>query len=163
MPSFNNISYINISKGNYFGEIDITGSAQTKNFDQKDWYFNKSLIYRHFSVRSQTNSDVLVLSIKDLHKMEIEFVDIYEDMLANSIKILQKAMILKLNTIKKCTEQLMKLNNSQDSYDLSSSRSKSAEFEIEAVELDKIIEDIDKTPSEDQSDISESLRSDIDS
>ena len=52
LPSFNNIAYINISKGNYFGEIDITGSAQTKNFDQKDWYFNKSLIYRHFSVRS---------------------------------------------------------------------------------------------------------------
>ena len=86
-------------------------------------------------------------------------------MLANSIKLLQKAMIIKLNTIKKCTEQLMKQNNSNESYDLSSEQSKSAEFEIEAIELDKIIEDLDKTPSHEQSDISmsESLNSDIDS
>lgn len=46
LPSFSNTRYIDLIEGNHFGVIDITGSAQTKDFDVKDWQNHKNLLKR---------------------------------------------------------------------------------------------------------------------
>lgn len=50
LPSFRNTRYISILPGSYFGELDILGSSQTMNFDIVDWFRNRNLLYRQFSV-----------------------------------------------------------------------------------------------------------------
>ena len=46
LPSFNNQNYIQIASGNYFGIIDIIGSAESMNFEISDWYENKNKLSR---------------------------------------------------------------------------------------------------------------------
>lgn len=41
LPSFNNTRYIDLGEGEHFGVIDITGSAQTNDFDITDWMSHK--------------------------------------------------------------------------------------------------------------------------
>ena len=42
LPSYNNLSYIKIDIGEHFGIIDIIGSANSSQFDLKNWIDHKN-------------------------------------------------------------------------------------------------------------------------
>jgi hypothetical protein len=52
LPSYSNTRYIDMFEGDHFGILDITGSAQTSDFEMKDWQNHKNKLKRQFSVLS---------------------------------------------------------------------------------------------------------------
>ena len=78
LPVYENTTYIKISQGDHFGEIDIIGSASTNDFEENEWYKNKDLLQRQFTAMALNYTEVLNLTITDLSRMEKEFYDYYE-------------------------------------------------------------------------------------
>ena len=68
LPSFNNVPYIKIDKGNYFGMIDIIiSSSQFGDNFHEIWYEKKSMITRQFTIQSQDHAELLSLGLKNLY------------------------------------------------------------------------------------------------
>ena len=103
LPAFENVGYIDIKIGNVFGIIDIIGSAQSKDIDFKDWFQNKQLMQRQFTIMATSQVEVQFLSLKDLNRMEIEFYDYYQDLIANRLNFLRNCLTIKLSAINHCS------------------------------------------------------------
>ena len=70
LPSFNNVSYINIGQGDLFGIIDILGSCfEDGELNLDDWMMRKNQLFRQFTVMSKSDTETLTLTINDLTKM----------------------------------------------------------------------------------------------
>lgn len=67
LPDYKSLPYINISKNNHFGLIDIVGSSIESGFDIHDWYTHYYDLKRQFSIRTSQMSEVLYL---DIHKIK---------------------------------------------------------------------------------------------
>ncbi len=102
LPKHRNIKYIDIHVGGYFGLIDIVGSIFSRDIQFNDWIQYKDILRRQFSVMSQTNCDLLLLSIHDLNKMRWEFLEAYEALFQNAYNRLNRALKVKLHAIKFC-------------------------------------------------------------
>lgn len=96
LPRYRNTPYINVKCGYYFGTIDIVGSLKAINSEMNCWYNNRAQFQRQFTVMSQANSEVLTLSLQQLHYMEKEFVDCFNDLFWKSETRLKNAWIIKL-------------------------------------------------------------------
>lgn len=105
LPSFENTNYIDIGIGDKFGIVDITGSTQANNISEDEWYNNRNLLQRQFTVMATKNSELLFLSLQTIHEMEQEFNKAYANLFQNSMKILQKSIQLKLEAMAKCEQQ----------------------------------------------------------
>ena len=55
---------------------------------------------------SEKRSHLLALSIEDLNKMKLEFLDSFEELFTKSIDPLVCALVLKLRAIRQCSEAL---------------------------------------------------------
>ena len=58
LPAFENVGYIDISIGDSFGIIDIIGSAQSKDIEFENWFQNKQLLQRQFTIMATSQVEV---------------------------------------------------------------------------------------------------------
>jgi hypothetical protein len=64
LPKHNNVKYINVDIGSYFGIMDIVCSVlQNDAFNLDDWISKKDKMKRQFTIMSETQSDIMMLSI----------------------------------------------------------------------------------------------------
>ena len=85
-----------------FGLIDIHGSAQKFEFDLNNWIIRKSLLQRHFTVRTMQEAEFLTLSYDNLHRMSQEFPEIYDKVMIDSFHLLRRVLLTKLLAMKHC-------------------------------------------------------------
>ena len=103
LPSFENTKYINIRVGDHFGVIDIVGSITHNSLDFEDWMNRKDVIKRQFTIMSEVDkTEVLTLSINDLHRMKLEFYEQYETLFDDATIKLRRTWISKLRAMKSC-------------------------------------------------------------
>jgi len=98
LPRFSNAVYIEIECGDYFGSIDIFSKSKRKEPRRK------------FTVQALTKCELLILSIKDIDRMKVEFPEIFEELFTNSFRRLKKAIKQKKKAIEIC-EQNANHNN----------------------------------------------------
>ena len=84
LPKYGYAKYINFNEGAYFGVIDIIGSIQKLGFDINEWYDNKNLLKRSFTVMAFMQTQLLCMSLRDFNRLKQEFTDSYEELIANS-------------------------------------------------------------------------------
>ena len=77
LPKHENIKYINIDLGTHFGVIDIVGTLlkgnQGHTEDLSAVLDSKKKIIRQFTVMAEKESEILMLHLKDLNRMKLEF------------------------------------------------------------------------------------------
>ena len=77
LPKHENIKYINIDLGTHFGVIDIVGTLLKGNQDNHEDLSaaldSKKKIIRQFTVMAEKESEILMLHLKDLNRMKLEF------------------------------------------------------------------------------------------
>lgn len=59
-------------------------------------------VFRLFTVQALNSCEVLRMTVQDIDKLKLEFPDVFDELFANSLKILKKALKLKDETIKSC-------------------------------------------------------------
>lgn len=85
-----------------FGVIDIMGSCQKHEYETEDWHQHKACIQRQFTVRSQCDTDVLLFSYNDLHRMTHEFSEYYDVLLDEAFSLFRRVLLVKLLAMKQC-------------------------------------------------------------
>ncbi|CDW88827.1 cation channel family protein [Stylonychia lemnae] len=115
LPRFDNTIYIQVDKGDHFGELDLVYDPMILD-DQinikKKTQKNKD-IFRRFSIQAVINCELLILTIDDIDKMKLEFPEVFDDLFNNSIKRLEKVHKLKMDAIEQCDK--ISLNQSSRS------------------------------------------------
>lgn len=91
-----------MQKGNLFGLSDIFGSQQVHQFEIEQWHKHKTSIQRQFTVMSRSDSELLSLSYSDLYLMSQEFIDCYNDLMEESLKLFRRVLMVKLIAMKFC-------------------------------------------------------------
>lgn len=104
LPKFENAKYIDIQPGMDFGMEDIVGSIiKSEENIQDEWISHKDQLIRQFTVLGNNESSLLLmLSINDLHRMQLEFVESYEQLFLHSYKRLEGALKHKIESVNKC-------------------------------------------------------------
>ena len=72
LPKYGYAKYINFNEGAYFGVIDIIGSIQKLGFDINEWYDNKNLLKRSFTVMAFMQTQLLCMSLRDFNRLKQE-------------------------------------------------------------------------------------------
>lgn len=98
--------YVRFELGCTFGLIDIIGSVMKYGIDFEEWMQYPEKMKRQFTVRSQSNCELLSISVKDLERMKYEFNQEYNILFDNKVVRLNNILKLKIQTIKYCTETL---------------------------------------------------------
>jgi len=79
LPKYDNLVYIKIIEGDFFGVIDIIHSIHKhEETDIDSWINHKDILRRSFSAISITNSELLTLSIQNFNRMRTEFQYYYD-------------------------------------------------------------------------------------
>lgn len=102
-----------MDQGDHFGLIDLVGCSQLNNFEIDNFLANRNKLQRQFTVQAITDIEILTLSIQDLARMKEEFYDCYQILISQAYRRLKRVWILKLKTMKSCTEQLKIFNKKQ--------------------------------------------------
>ncbi len=63
---------------------------------------NKKEAFRLFTIQALLNCEMLILTIEEIHKMKIEFPDVFDDLFSNALRHLKKSLQLKIDAIKSC-------------------------------------------------------------
>ena len=109
LPQYLDTQYIQICIGEEFGIVDIMASSVRHSFDFEKWIQNKQKLQRQFTVMSlSSGTEVLSLSIKDLHNMKKEFCDCYDELFNFDVNkiLLERALKLQFRAIKSCKKQI---------------------------------------------------------
>lgn len=106
LPRHNNVMYVKFELGCTFGLIDIIGSVMKYGIEFDEWMQYPEKMKRQFTVRSQTNCELLTISVKDLERMKYEFIQEYDALFDNKVIRLNNILKIKIRTIKFCNEQL---------------------------------------------------------
>lgn len=106
LPRHNNVMYVKFELGCTFGLIDIIGSVMKHGIDFDEWMQYPEKMKRQFTVRSQTNCELLTISVKDLERMKYEFIQEYDALFDNKVIRLNNILKIKVKTIKFCNESL---------------------------------------------------------
>jgi CRP-like cAMP-binding protein len=96
LPRHNNVCYVHFEIGSSFGLIDVIGSVMKYGIDFEEWMQYPEKIKRQFTVRSQTNCELLTITIKDLERMSNEFNDEYNVLFDNKVVRLNNVLKLKI-------------------------------------------------------------------
>lgn len=109
LPKHNNFKYIDINTGHEFGMLDVIGSILQADDGEgvddrllEDLTYQRDKLKRQFTVMAFEETQVLLLSIQDLNRMRMEFVETYEEMLEAAKTPLQIALIIKLKAMTHC-------------------------------------------------------------
>ena len=103
LPKFDNAKYLHISQGSNFGMEDIVGSIiKNDDIDQDDWISRKDKMIRQFTIISSEQSTLLLFSVHDLNKMQVEFLELYESLFKESYIRLESILLIKLKSMNKC-------------------------------------------------------------
>ena len=107
LPRFNNLPYVRLVEGTYFGFQDIVAACLVQQDDQADldnWF--ETTHYRTFSVRctSEEVCQSLKLGLHSLNRIKIEFGYIYDQFIEKGLKDLQKHLGIKVQVIDRCNE-----------------------------------------------------------
>ena len=83
--------------GNNFGIEDIVGSIiKNENVTKEDWMCHKGKLLRQFTVLGEDDRQTyLVLSILDINRMQLEFLEVYTQLFDQGFKILDRALVRK--------------------------------------------------------------------
>lgn len=107
LPKYNNCKYIDIEVGEIFGHLDILYAMLKHNIDYLDcWLPHKQLLTRCFTTFANSFCSALILKVEDLDRMRLEFTESYDQIFNGSDKLLQNALISKIETFSICEEQL---------------------------------------------------------
>jgi hypothetical protein len=52
----------------------------------------KKEVFRLFTIQALVNCELLLLTIEDIHKMKIEFPDVFDDLFLNAFRHLKKSL-----------------------------------------------------------------------
>ena len=81
--------------------VDIIGSAyKNDKLEIENWYSRKDLLKRQFSVMAICYTEVMSLSNKDLYRIQMEFLEYWENLIEDKDTFLHKLLIIKLAAIK---------------------------------------------------------------
>lgn len=94
LERYANACYLKVDIGEMFGVIDVFASVVFEGKDVNDWYSNKASLCRHNSLLAQSDSELLSLTIGDLHMMSKQFPSYYKQLV--DLAYLRMRMILKL-------------------------------------------------------------------
>ena len=98
---YRNLKYISISTGQYFGVLDIVSTCiKYKNDSYDDLMQYKGLMRREFTIKSQTNCELLTLNVRIIDKMKQEFLESYEMLFDMALRRLRYSIKLKLHALK---------------------------------------------------------------
>ena len=119
LPSHSNAKYIDIGKGSHFGVHDIIGYIYQSEdeIDFENWINQKERLTRQFTVMSETKSQLYSLSIVDLNRMKLEFLDSFEEIFTKSIDPLVISLVLKLRAIRQCQKTIDKVYKNTGDYE----------------------------------------------
>lgn len=110
LPKYENSKFIDIPSGLDFGIEDIMGSILKDEFvKEEDWISQKERLIRQFTVMASRNTELLTLSIVDLHRMQLEFIEAYAKFIDTGYMRLEYALLVKLECISHCQEKYNKL------------------------------------------------------
>ncbi|CDW71411.1 UNKNOWN [Stylonychia lemnae] len=116
IPRFDNTVYIQIDKGDHFGELDLVYDPKILSLTiniKKKAQKNKD-IFRRFSVQAIINCELLILTLDDIDKMKLEFPEVFDDLFNNSLKRLEKVLKLKIDAVEQCESVAIKNINMQN-------------------------------------------------
>jgi hypothetical protein len=64
LPKHENVSFVKITKGHQFGIVDIIGSILIhEDVHSDDWFVRKDKLKRQFTVMSDMNTEMLILTL----------------------------------------------------------------------------------------------------
>lgn len=105
LPKYDNTKYIDVQDGSDFGSEDIVGSVMKEDFiKEEDWISQKDKLTRQFTVMADQNSELLSLSIVDLHKMQLEYSESYQKLIDTGYMRLEYALLIKFECVNECQE-----------------------------------------------------------
>ena len=112
-PKYASLKFIDFPEGCDFGVIDILGSIMAlEDVDHEsaleNWILYKDKLKRQFTVQTQSECELLSLTIQDLMNMRTEFLEAYEALLSNSFVRLDRAMRLKMHAQRYCERHMFK-------------------------------------------------------
>jgi CRP-like cAMP-binding protein len=102
LPRHQNAKYIDIEKRSHFGVHDIIGyicESEDQN-NLENWIQQKGKLMRQFTCVAEQKSHLLQLTIEDLNRMKMEFLDSFEELFQESMRSVDIALILKLRAIR---------------------------------------------------------------
>jgi CRP-like cAMP-binding protein len=106
LPKFDNAKYIHITTGTNFGMEDIVSSIiKNEDIDQDDWISKKDIMTRQFTIMASEQATLLVFSVIELNKMQVEFLELYESLFKESYNRLEQILAIKLKSIKQCQKK----------------------------------------------------------
>lgn len=111
LPTFNNTPYITVPTGSSLGITDIIGSSQKHGSTIVDmsnpdsWFHLKHKLLRLNTVMALETCELQAVDLSTIHEMAQLFYDEYMTLFQEKIDLLRRSTILKLDAIKKCTEQ----------------------------------------------------------
>jgi len=106
LPKYNKVKYINIKKGSEFGAEDIISCIVKNDYEDDDeWIHNKDQLIRQFTVMADQSTELLLLSISDLRRMQSEFVGAFNRLLENAYERLEFILLVKLDCTNQCQEK----------------------------------------------------------
>ena len=86
-----------ISEGESFGVVDIIGSIyKEEKISINNWFNRKDLMKRQFSILSDTYTEIMSLSILDLNRIQVEFLEYYDQLIEHKMDLLHKLLLVKL-------------------------------------------------------------------
>lgn len=101
LPRHQNLMYIRLSPGLYFGVSCIVGSFLDKDdFSIDHWICNKDRLKRQFTIQCKDQCELLTLNITDLDVMKKEFREAYMNLFENSFNNLRRTIQVKLKAIR---------------------------------------------------------------
>lgn len=100
LPLKVNIVYVELQEGDDFGQIDIVTSSMETNTPITKVLDNTEGLNRQFTVQALSDCELLMLSIKSLKQMSIEFFDAFQQLFAQGGIRLKRVLEQKLRAIK---------------------------------------------------------------
>lgn len=100
LPRHQNVMYIRLNAGLYFGVSCIVGSfMEQDDFDIENWIKSRDKLRRQFTIQCKDQCELLTLSIHDLDVMKNEFREAYMNLFENSFCNLRRTIQVKLKAI----------------------------------------------------------------
>ena len=80
--------------------VDIIGSIlMNDDMQTDDWFIRKDKMKRQFTVMSGQYTEMLVLTVQDVHRLQIEFTEYFEELMQIEELLLKKLLNIKLDVM----------------------------------------------------------------
>ena len=104
LPKHDNAKFLTIQHGHEFGVLDVIGSIFINpEIEMENWFNRKDKLMRQFTAMSDCSegvTELLILTLQDLYRIQVEFQEYFETLMNTEEKILQRLLKIKLESIK---------------------------------------------------------------